>query len=193
MTYTHDSRETFVSLLPQIQDQARFAFRKEPLERRQDLVAEAVANAYVAFVRLVDRGLINIVYPTPLAQYAIKQVRDGRRVGSSQNVRDVSSQYAQREKGFSVERLDRFDVKRREWREAIVESRKAGPAETAAARIDISRWFETLPKNKRRIAQALAEGENTKKAARKFGVTAGRISQLRREFESGWREFQGEI
>ena len=68
-------------LLPAIREQAHFAFRHEGAEQREELIAEVVANCWAAFVRLVQRGLIEVVYPTPLAQYAIKQVRDGRRLG----------------------------------------------------------------------------------------------------------------
>jgi len=57
----------FLSLLPTIRDQARFAFRTEKPERRQELIAEVVANCWVAFVRLVERGLLEVVYPTPLS------------------------------------------------------------------------------------------------------------------------------
>ena len=53
-------------------------------------------------------------------------------------------------------------------------------------------WFDSLPLHKRRVAQVLATGETTKTAARKFRVSAGRISQLRREFEDSWADFQGE-
>jgi len=182
----------FLTLLPAIRDQARFACRGEDPERRQEFVAEVIANCWVAFVRLVEGGLITVVYPTPLAQYAIKQVRDGRRVGAKLNVRDVSSPYAQQAKGFTVARLDRYDSENDEWREILIEDRHAGPAQTAAARIDLGQWFASLPRKKRRIAETLATGEPTKKAARKFGVSAGRISQLRREFEDSWAEFQGE-
>ena len=182
----------FLSLLPAIQEQARFAFRNEKAEHRQDLTAEVIANCWAAFVRLVERGLIDVVYPTPLAGYAIKQVRDGRRVGAKLNVRDVSSEYAQRLKRFTVERLDRYDEEEGQWQEAVIEDRHAGPAETAAARIDIADWFDSLPKKKRRIAKTLATGETTKRTARKFGVSTGRISQTRRELETAWVEFQGE-
>jgi len=127
-----------------------------------------------------------------LAQYAIKQVRDGRRVGARLNVRDVSSDYAQRSKRFTVERSDHYDELNGEWREVLIEDRKAGPAETAAARVDISDWFDSLPRHKRRIAQTLAAGESTKRTAKKFGVTPGRISQMRREFQAAWAEFQRE-
>ena len=182
----------FLTLLPQIREQARFAFRTEQPERRQELTDEVIANCWAAFVRLVERGLIDVVYPTPLAQYAIKQVRDGRRVGARLNVRDISSDYAQRSKRFTVERLDRYDELNGEWREVLIEDRKAGPAETAAARVDISDWFDSLPRHKRRIAQTLAAGASTKRTAKKFGVTPGRISQMRREFQAAWAEFQRE-
>ena len=182
----------FLTLLPQIREQAHFAFRTERPERREELTDEVIANCWAAFVRLVERGLIDVVYPTPLAQYAIKQVRDGRRVGARLNVRDISSDYAQRSKRFTVERLDRYDELNGEWREVLIEDRKAGPAETAAARVDISDWFDSLPRHKRRIAQTLAAGESTKRTAKKFGVTPGRISQMRREFQAAWAEFQRE-
>jgi hypothetical protein len=182
----------FLSLLPAIREQARFAFRREKTERRQELIAEVIANAFVAFVRLLDRGLEAIVYPTPLAQFAIRQVRDGRRVGCRLNVLDVSSEYAQHSKRFSVGRLDHFHEQEGTWQEVLLEDRKAGPAETAAARIDISDWFDRLPRHKRRVAATLATGETTKRAARKFKVSPGRISQLRRELEDAWRAFQGE-
>jgi len=83
-------------MLPQIRAQARYAIRKELPARRQELIAEVIANCWIAFVRLLDRGLEDVIYPTPLAQYAIRQTRDGRKVGGRLNVRDVSSEYAQR-------------------------------------------------------------------------------------------------
>ena len=43
------------------------------------------------------------------------------------------------------------------------------------------------------IAKLLAKGETTGAAARKFGLSAGRISQLRQELAESWVEFQGEL
>ena len=77
-------------------------------------------------------------------------------------------------------------------RETLVEGRHAGPAETAAARIDLAAWFRSLARKKRRIARELARGEGTGNVARIFGLTAGRVSQLRRELAESWAEFQGE-
>lgn len=182
----------FLSLLPAIREQARFAFRSQEPERRQELIAEVIANAFVAFTRLLDRGPEQIVYATPLVQYAIKQVKTARRVGGKLNVRDVSSEYAQRSKRFTLGRLDHFDTRKGVWREVLIEDRRAGPADTAAARIDIADWFNSLPLRRRLIAETLATGETTKRAAKQFHISRGRISQMRRELHDAWQEFQGD-
>ena len=184
-------QDKFLDMLPAIRKQARLAFRGEPPELREELVAEVIANCFVAFVRLMDRGLDDVIYPTPLTRYAIRPVRDGRKVGTKLNVRDGSSEYAQRSKGLVVESLDRYDKHEQEWREILVEDRHAGPAETAACRIDFGDWLRSLPRRSRRIAETLANGETTKNAAQKHRVSVGRISQIRRELKNNWEAFQG--
>lgn len=188
---SHENR--FLEMLPQIREQARHAFRNEPSERREDLLAETIANCWAAYVRLVERGLIDVVYPTPLVQYAIRQVREGRRVGSKLNANDVSSGYAQRRKNFVLKSLDQYDEAKHEWKEVLVEDKHAGPADTAASRIDFAAWLRLLPHRSRHVAETLATGETTKKAARTFRVSPGRISQLRRELQQNWQDFQGEF
>lgn len=190
---TQTLQDRFLELLPQIRVHARIAFRSENPERREELIAEVLANCWVAFTRLMDRGLDDVIYPTPLAKFAIRQVRSGRKVGGSLNVNDVSSGYAQKAKGFVLESLDRFDQQRGEWREILIEDRHAGPAETAASRIDVGEWLDFLPRKTRKVAETLASGETTKRAARKHGVSPGRISQMRRELMDNWLAFQGAL
>lgn len=185
-------QDRFLELLPQIQAQASLAFRHEKPERREELIAETIANSFCAYQRLADRGKADLAYATPLAQFAIRQVRTGRRVGSKLNVLDVSSKYAQRAKGFNVERLDRYDSEGDDWREVVVEDKSAGPDQIAATRIDFAAWLKSLPRTKRRIAKTLATGESTKKAARKHRVSPGRISQVRRELMEAWESFIGD-
>jgi hypothetical protein len=180
-------------MLPAIRLQARVAFRSFGPEAKEELIQEVVANAYVAFVRLVERGKTRLAYASPLASYAIRQVRVGRRVGNKANVNDVSSAMAKVSKGITVERLDRFDSEGGVWREVLVEDRHAGPAEVAASRIDVSTWFRSLAWKKRRVAKALARGETTSATARKHGLSAGRVSQLRQELAASWAKFQGEL
>ena len=183
----------FVAMLPQIRKLARLAFRAARPELKEELIAEVVANAFCAFNRLVERGKEDIAYATPLATFAVKQVRAGRRVGGRLNVRDITSRHAQLAKGIAVERLDQFDHDVDEWREVLVEDRQAGPAETAASRIDVTAWFRHLGRKKRRIAHLLARGETTSTVARTCGLSAGRVSQLRLELQRSWQAFQGEL
>jgi hypothetical protein len=161
-----------------------------PAEEREELIREVIANCWAAFTRLVDRGAMDVAYPTPLAQYAIKQVRDGRRIGTRRNINDVSCPRAQRRHGFGMERLDQYDERHDEWKEILVEDRSVGPADTAAARIDFQEWLHLLPRRTRRIAELLSIGETTGKVAKRFRLTTGRISQMRRELKSGWDDFQ---
>ena len=76
----------FMALLPAIHDQVRFAFRGLPPEARHDAIAEAVAGAAVAYARLHQLGKADVAYATPLAMFAARQYRAGRRVGGSLNV-----------------------------------------------------------------------------------------------------------
>ena len=63
------------------------------------------------------------------------------------------------------------------WAEISVEDKHAGPAETAIVRIDFSTWLQLLPRRLRKIAMFLANGETTTAAAKRFGVSQGRISK----------------
>jgi hypothetical protein len=46
-----------------------------------------------------------------------------------------------------------------------------------------------LPRRLRRIAKTLATGETTGAVAKKFCVSAARISQIRSELAESWRKF----
>lgn len=180
----------FLQMLPSIRAQARFAFRHLKPEAKAEAVEEVIANAFVAFSRLVQLGKADLAYPTPLAQYAIKQVRSGRRVGSKLCVNDVLSPYAQQRKRFDVARLDR--QKDGEWIEAIIPDDSRPVADQAAFRVDFPEWLDTLASRKRRIAKALSSGHRTKDVSRRFRLSPGRISQLRIELRLSWEEYQGE-
>ena len=193
IAFAHDRldcvHDRFVAMLPQIKQQAAVAFRSRQPEEREELVQEVIANTYVAFARLVELDKADLAYATPLASYAVRQVVSGRRVGNRLNVRDVMSPANRR---VTVEQLHRYDHGDGAWKESLVEDKHAGPAETAAARLDVAKWFRKLPAMKRRVARVLATGETTKTTAKKFSLTAGRVSQLRRELQASWQALQGE-
>jgi hypothetical protein len=179
-------------MLPKIKAYAAIAFRNREPEAQEEAVQEVVANALRAYVRLVELKKAAIAYPTVLARFGVAQVKEGRKVGSRLNVRDISSEYSQRHKGFHVERLDHRDDEENAWQEILLEDKNAGPAEIAATRIDFAAWLKELPARARRITKLLATGEKTNIVAEKFRVSAGRISQLRKELAHSWKAFQGE-
>lgn len=182
----------FLILLPDIRRKLRFAFRRLRAERRDEAIQEALANALVAYRRLAELGKRIWLSPVPLARYAVRQASSGRQVASPLNAGEVLSLYAQRKAGFTVSSLHRPDDTEGSWKELLVEGRRSTPAELAASRLDFDVWWRRLPLRKRRIAAALAAGSTTSETARRFRLTAGRISQLRRELETNWQEFQGE-
>ena len=185
-------KQRFVNMLPSILKCLGMAFRTLTPERRSEAIEEGVANTYVAYYQLVKRGKENLAFASVLARFAVSQFRAGRRVGGRLNGQDVSSLYAQKQKKFRMGRLDRFDPVEGLWKEAIVEDYKTPPADQAVFRIDFSQWLDTLPPRDRQIAEALADGHRTKDVAVRFGLTLGRVSQLRREFEKSWLAFHGE-
>ncbi len=182
----------FLDMLPTIRRYARTAFAHLDAERRDNAVAEVIANAAVAFARLVQRKKADVAFPTVLARYGISQYREGRRVGNHLRIGEVLSSYAQRKKNFVVERLDHLDKDTGEWQEAIVEDHRTPVPDQVAFRIDFPAWLRLLTRRNRRIAEALALGNSTSQVAKRFKLSPGRISQLRQELYLSWRNFHGE-
>ncbi len=182
----------FLAMLPAIRRQAKIAFRNVRTELRAELVQEVIANCLSAYALLVKHGKEDVAYPSSLARFAVAHVRAGRRVGNRRSSCDVTSPYAQHCRGFVVERLDSFNEQDDSWHEIIVEDKRATPADVAACRLDFSAWLKLLPGQRRKIALTLAGGETTGATARKFGVTAARISQIRQLLKESWERFQGE-
>ncbi|MBW3595715.1 MAG: hypothetical protein KY475_00405 [Planctomycetes bacterium] len=189
---SRDWHAPFTAMLPKNESYLNSAFRNLNRDAKEEAVQEGLANALVAYRRFCERGKQDLAYPTVLAKYAASQVADGRQVAEKLNALDVTSRHCQRRKGICVQRLDRFDEDERAWREILVEDRCAGPADTAAIRIDFAAFLHSLSERERRIALKLATGEATGAMSRLFGVSAARISQLRREFMEKWQRFHGE-
>ena len=83
----------FVRMLPKIEDHARFVFRHLKSDRQEEAVQETICNCVVAFARLFKRGRAKAATWSSLARYAVAQVRSGRRVGTSLNIKDLTSSW----------------------------------------------------------------------------------------------------
>ena len=180
--------DNFVLIIPAVRTHARISFRKHRPEEKEELIEECIANAFRAYARLMELGKEDMIYPSVLANFAVKQVRAGRRVGGCLNSKDV---YAQLRQGVTIKRLDHYDPEEQEWKEAVVEDDSTPIPEQVAFRVDFPAWLNQHQPPKRRVAEALALGYTTSEAAKRFDLSSGRISQLRREFEQSWEDYQG--
>ena len=193
MSRTPKWHKAFLAMLPKIRKYASFAFRHLKPEARAENVAEVIANAWKAFVGLVQQNKVHLAFPTVLARYGVKQVRDGRKVGGHLNIKDLLSFYCQSHKHVKVERLDRFNDVDNCWEEAVVQdTRSLTVPEVVAFRLDFADWLKSLKRRDRRIAEFLSLGNRTSDAARKFRVSDGRVSQLRKELADSWSQFVGD-
>jgi RNA polymerase sigma factor (sigma-70 family) len=177
----------FLALLPSIVNYANRAFCRLTAEAREDAIQEAIANCLVAFVRLTQQGKADAAYSSVLVGYAVKHYFAGRRVGNQRRRRDVYSR-----SGGDLRHIGSPGQQHGGWREQIVENRNASVADLAAFRLDFPCWLQSLPSRDRRIALLLADGESTKEVARRFQLSPGRVSQLRRKLAEDWSAFHGE-
>jgi hypothetical protein len=178
-------QSAFLSILPAVERQIQRALVHIQPHERQEAAQTILANAALAFARLVELDRTQLAYPEPLVRYGLKQYRAGRLVGSRTNSNDVGSKSCQKKHGCCAEPLET-------WKASLVEGRGMTPADIAALRIDFSDWFQSLSPRDQRLASELARGESTNAVAKMFRITAGRVSQLRRELYDSWQRFLGE-
>jgi hypothetical protein len=181
----------FLSILPAVQTHARIQFRKLPADHREEAIQEAIAAACANYQRLAAAGKLDVAHPSTLARYAVQHVFRGRHVGGRQDtLRDPMSPVALRRGDVTRCRLN---PSHHDWHSALSATRKSDIAALAAFRIDFSTWFSTFTRRDRRIITALASGERTSTVSDRFGLSEGRVSQLRRKYEREWLRFQGEL
>lgn len=186
-----DWQYSFEELLPQIQCRLRFAFRGLSAEAKDEAVQEATCHACRAYASLAEQRRTQVATAASLARFAVAQFRAGRRFGHRLNINDVSSEYCQQRRCLKVFRLN--NSAKASWSEALVEDRTVTPADLAASRIDYPAFLGRLGQRDRRIAEVLATGETTRRVAMLFGLSVGRVSQLRRELFEAWQQFHATL
>ena len=193
-TATNTLQTGFVTLLPRLQRQAEraFQFLRCPAERA-DCVQDAIALAWAWYCRLAARGQDAAAFPATLAAFAVRAVQAGRRVTGSEPSQDVLSVTAKLRHGVRVVRLpESIDRASQAWKEGLADNGRTPPDEQAAFRLDFPAWLATRTERDRRLIADLTVGERTGDVARKYGLSAGRVSQLRRAFCEDWARFCGD-
>src|SRR5262249_3195222 len=193
----------FLVIIPRIETHARIWCR--PLAcpgLKEDFGCGAVALAWRSFVRLAERGKDATQFPSALATGVVRAVRSGRRLCGQERSRDAMSAAAQRRHGFRVEellppwvayeRLKSEPLGQRlhdAFEERLRDNTQTPVIDQVVFRIDFPAWLATLSARTRGVVDHLMAGEGTGDVARKFGLSPGRVSQLRRQFEGGWAVF----
>jgi hypothetical protein len=182
----------FLAVLPAVQTHAKIRFRHLRADRREEAIQEAIAFACVSYQRLVYQGKLEALRASTLAEFAVRRVRGGRFAACRQHSQDVLGPSAHQRHGFDVRSLTPSREDQDGWQATLIECRRVLPSDMAAFRIDLEQWLRSFTPRTRRIITTLASGERTAAVAEQFGLTAGRVSQLRRRYERHWLAFQGE-
>jgi hypothetical protein len=195
----------FLSIVPRIELHGQYAFRGVRCpQQRADCVAEVVALCWLWFVRLVGRGQDPLTFVSRLADFAARQVKCGRGLCGQEKGQDVLSGLAQRRHGFIVgslphataayDRLGTFGGQRKQdaLEEVLHENGRTPVPEQVCFRLDFPAWRRTHARRTRRLMEDMMLGQRTRELARKYGLSPGRISQLRRQLHNDWRRFCGE-
>jgi hypothetical protein len=204
---TDQLQAAFLALLPRIQTHGRVVFRhlKCPAQKA-DAIAEMVALSWQWFVRLVQQGKDPATFPATLATFAARAVQCGRRLARMERPRDVLSPRAQARHSFTVESLplstrapfdNLYSLPGGQRKQDALEERLRDNTVTpvpdqVSFRMDFPAWLLTRTERDRRVIQDLMAGERTGNVAARHGLTAGRVSQLRRDFLEDWYRFCGE-
>jgi hypothetical protein len=191
----------FLTLLPKIERCARFRFRHITCTaQRTDRIAETVGLCWKWFVRLAERGRDAAEFVTTLVALAVRAVNSGRRVCKQESAVDVMSNVAQHRHGFKVESLPISTRRSQEsinslvrgqeeldaYEERLQDNTVTPPPDAAAFRIDFPRFLGDMPERDCALAMFLSLGHSAKAAARKFGLSPGRVTQLRQRWHEDW-------
>jgi hypothetical protein len=195
-------QQQFLVIMPRIELHARVWSRNIVCPgRRDDFISEAVALAWKSFIRLAEQGRDATELVSALASLVVRAVRSGRRLCGQERSRDVMSSVAQRIHGFRVEellppviheRLRHEPLGQRQqdaFEERLHDNTQTPVLDQVVFRLDFPAWLGTLTARNRQLLDELMAGEGTGDVARKFGLSPGRVSQLRRQFQGDWAVF----
>jgi hypothetical protein len=196
----------FLTLVPAIERHAQVVFRSHAPAEREEATAVAVAAAFVGYVRLAAQGQNPARdFASALVTYAVLHAKSGRQIGSRTSTTDAMSPLARRKRGFRVESLSAASAAPREFvsrrhergrqdglEERLRDNTRTPVPDQAAFRIDFPAFLSSLGRRDRALARFLANGNAAQAASARFGLSDGRVSQLRRAWREQWQRSQGE-
>ena len=198
-------QETFMAVLPKIETHASIAFRHIRCPAtRADKIAEAIALGWKWFVRLHERGKDINEFVMHFVTLVARAVKSGRRVAGMAKAKDLMNERCQARHGFKVEALPTSPRASYEARYSKPHGQQDYDAfedrlrdntftpvpEQVAFRVDWPVFLTTLTPRDRQLADFLALGNSGKRAATRFNLSPGRVTQLRQRWCEEWRRFE---
>jgi hypothetical protein len=165
-------QDTFVRQIPKLQKMARISFRYLPPEAKEESITNAIGLTWKAIYALFLKGRAE--EPGIVAsclRYSVRQTKAGRQPQGCPRAKDTLSR-----RWVGPTRLDDCDLGQ------FVSSTTPVP-DAVMFRVDVPQFLESLTKRQKMMALDLAGGMSTTECAAKYGLSAGRISQFRREFK----------
>jgi len=127
------------------------------------------------------------VFYTPIMKFAIKRYKDGRHFMGSDTV-DLLSGRTRIFGRSNVRSLSRFNLCNDSLHFLV--NRKTNVSRFVQFKIDFfETWLQQQPPRDKEIIYDLMMGETTNGVAKKYGVSAGLISQYRRRYADSWYAF----
>ena len=195
----------FLDLLPRLQTHATIFFRDIRCpDTKADRISEMVALAWKWYCRLCEQGKDVNEFAMVFIFLVAKAVKSGRRLCGQEKAKDVLSPVAQRRQGFRVESLPTSSRCEHEslysdvhgqrdqdtFEERLRDNVRTAVPDQVAFRVDWPRYFQTLAERDRQLAEFLSLGHSANKAAERFKLSPGRVTQLRQKWGREWQVFQ---
>ncbi len=184
----------FNAVLPRIIRHARVMFRAiQCYHTKQDKIQEVCGHCWRWIQELHQLGKAWWTFVSRLADYACRAVRSGRRIAGMISAKDVMNEITQTRKGFYVGKLPDYSTEScNPLAEALSDNTVSEVPDQVAFRLDFPEFRGSHSQRDQRLMDDLMLGHRTKDVARKFRMSEGRISQLRRQFYEGWGRFHSE-
>lgn len=188
---TEEINEKFLELMPKIVKFAKYAFKNFDADRQEDAIQSVLVTAFENVKQLGEQGRLDDCFVTPITKFAIGRYREGRPGGVPSCGTDVTSERCRylgrstvKNYGLATEIADSFESM------ATATDARYPVHKTVALRIDFMQdWYRQQTPRDQEIIRDLAMGETTNDVSRKFGISAGRVSQLRKTYANSWFTF----
>lgn len=185
-----NSVPSFDELLTKMMPHFRF-FAKQELKLKGDNYDECIQDltcmAYENYTSLVNRGLGNRIFFTPIKQFAIQRFRSGRHY-LGMNSTDIFATCTQI-KGRSELRSIHLMRENDDPKEYLADP-KANVSRIVGFKIDFfETWLVQQTPKDQEIIHDLMMGETTGDTAKKYGLSPASISQYKKRYAESWYSF----